>query len=68
MNFEKSSMVCSANISDQKKKEIENWLGVKMGQDPGMYLGTPSTWGKTRTETLAYIRDRVMAKLKYWKQ
>lgn len=36
--------------------------------NPGKYLGLPTIWGRSKVEALHYIKERVRAKLKGWKQ
>ncbi|XP_068312476.1 uncharacterized mitochondrial protein AtMg00310-like [Pyrus communis] len=36
--------------------------------DPGKYLGIPTIWGRSKRDTLAYMKDRVMAKVTGWKR
>lgn len=37
-------------------------------EDLGNYLGIPTIWGRSKRNTLAYVKDRVMDKLHGWKQ
>ena len=64
----KSSIVFSANTLNEVRAEIEGSLGVHTAANPGVYLGIPSFWGKTRYNAVEYIKNRVVRKLKCWKQ
>ncbi|VVA20590.1 PREDICTED: reverse mRNAase [Prunus dulcis] len=35
--------------------------------NPGKYLSLPTIWGRTKTEALAYIKERIMKKIGGWK-
>ncbi|KAJ1387738.1 Ribonuclease H-like superfamily [Sesbania bispinosa] len=36
--------------------------------DPGKYLGLPSVWGRSRNQSLAWIKERVLSKMDGWKE
>lgn len=36
--------------------------------DLGVYLGIPTIWGRSKRDALAYIKERVLAKVMGWKQ
>lgn len=58
----------SSNATEEQKRNVSNWLGVKLAENPGTYLGIPSLWGKTRKEVLAVLKDRILDKLQGWNQ
>ena len=68
VNLEKSSVVFSTNTPKEVKDEIEGCLGVHVVDNPIMYLGIPSFGGKTRYKALEYVKNRIVRKLKGWKQ
>ena len=39
-----------------------------MADNPVMYLGIPSMWGKTKVATMAFLKKRVQGKLQHGKQ
>lgn len=45
-----------------------NILGMPQVQDPGNYLGIPTIWGRSKRETLAFVKDKVLVKIQGWKQ
>ena len=63
MNLDKSSVIFSSNVPIDYRKMIEGVLGIKAANNPGIYLGIPSFWGKTKCEAFGYVRERVEKKL-----
>lgn len=35
--------------------------------DPRTYLGVPAMWGRSKSKGLAYVKDRILAKIQGWK-
>lgn len=62
-----SQVLFSAKIPVELRKYIVEELGIREDQNPRIYLGIPSFWRKSKCDTMGYIRDRVLAKLKGWK-
>ena len=58
----------TVNVPESNMKDIKVCLGVKVSRNTGIYLGIPSFWGKTKCEAMSYVRDKVLMKLKSWKQ
>ena len=48
-------------------KEIEAILGIPTIDSPGMYLGLPIIWGRSKYEVLSFVKEKVAKKLKGWK-
>lgn len=46
---------------------IRRILGVREVNDPGVYLGLPTIWGRSKKAALSFIRDRIKKKLEGWK-
>ena len=67
LNLEKSSICFSKSTNLDTATTIAALFGKKISKSPGTYLGIPSTWGKTRTQALAYVRDRIKNKIDGWK-
>ncbi|XP_050145591.1 uncharacterized protein LOC126621231 [Malus sylvestris] len=42
-------------------------LGMEIVGDPGLYLGVPAIWGKSKKNGLAYIKGRLLGKIQGWK-
>ena len=47
---------------------VSQILNIPEAADQGKYLGIPSIWGKTKHQALAYIREKVAAKIQGWTQ
>lgn len=39
-----------------------------MWDNPGRYLGLPADWGRSRNSGLAWIKERILAKIEGWKE
>lgn len=61
-------MFFSANVSMDVSAELGTILGMKIVSDPGTYLGVPIIWGHSKRQGLAYIKDRILAKIQGWKK
>ena len=68
VNRDKSCVVFTANVPEEWRKKIEGVIGVTRGSNTGTYLGIQLFWGKTRCEAMSYVKDKVLMKLKSWKQ
>ena len=67
INEDKSSLIFSANATDDCKADCANALAIPVDNTPGVYLGLPTHWGRSKTMATAYIRERVREKLDGWK-
>lgn len=43
-------------------------MGFKVAEPLRNYLGLPVLWGRSKAESLAFVKDRVCAKVQGWKQ
>ena len=68
MNLDKSSVIFSSNTFKDVNKQIEQCLKIKVAKNPKIYLGIQFLWGKTKYKAMRHVRDKVLAKLKNWKQ
>ncbi|KAJ0031169.1 hypothetical protein Pint_13170 [Pistacia integerrima] len=59
INLSKSSLIFSCNMINDVKEKISRVVSIPCQDTPAKYLGNPFTWGKTRTQTLSRIRERV---------
>ncbi|KAK4285072.1 hypothetical protein QN277_001816 [Acacia crassicarpa] len=66
INLDKSSVFFSSNTPLAVRSLVSEVLHIPTTEDPGAYLGIPSIWGKTKTQALAYIRERIASKIKGW--
>ena len=67
LNIDKSALCFSISTTDAMRTDIAGIFNVPIIDNPGTYLGIPSTWGKTRSQALSYIKDRVRGKIDGWK-
>ncbi|VVA09363.1 PREDICTED: reverse mRNAase [Prunus dulcis] len=68
INYDKSSLLFSANTPEKVKTQIGAILGVREDVHLGKYLDIPMFWGRFKRVALAYIRERVLKKIEGWKQ
>ncbi|KAM1067024.1 hypothetical protein FF1_022337 [Malus domestica] len=68
VSMQKSSVSFGANTSGELRNELVNILGMLQVQDPRKYLGIPTVWGGSKNEALAFVKDKVLAKIQGWKQ
>lgn len=61
-------MYFGTNTLAQLALELCNILDMPKVDDPKKYLGIPTLWGRSKRDTLAYVKDRVMAKVAGWKR
>ncbi|XP_024164012.1 uncharacterized protein LOC112170994 [Rosa chinensis] len=66
VNFAKSSVVFSKNVSEEVKEEISGTLGVEVVASHEKYLGLPTYVGRKKTSTFHYIKERLGKKLSAW--
>ncbi|XP_061998976.1 uncharacterized protein LOC133716286 [Rosa rugosa] len=66
VNFAKSSVVFSKNVSEEVKEEISGTLGVEVVASHERYLGLPTYVGRKKTSTFHYIKERLWKKLSAW--
>ena len=68
INLSKSSVVFSANVSKQVRKEKVDQLHMKVADNLGKYLGIRSFWGKSKCAAMEFITERIIKKLQGWKR
>ncbi|KAH9718961.1 reverse transcriptase domain-containing protein [Citrus sinensis] len=66
VNFSKSSISFSANVSEANVWQLCELLEVNATTNHGAYLGLPSYIGRKKKEVFHYIRDRVWKRLQGW--
>lgn len=67
INFQKSEIVFSPNTPVDLQKAIQDEMGMGIMKEATKYLGLPTNWGKSKQQTLSYVRDKILAKLQGWK-
>ena len=68
INRGKTTIFFSKAITEERKEEISNFLGVKEVKEYEKHLGLPAMVGKNRRASLNYIKERVWNKLQGWKK
>lgn len=68
VNFNKSSVLFSANVSEPNARQIYDILEVTATTNRGVYLGLPSSVGRRKKDVFNFIKDKVWKKLQGWKQ
>ncbi|CAN6555765.1 unnamed protein product [Malus baccata var. baccata] len=68
VNKAKSSVCFGSNVPEEVSRHLSNILGFEMVGDPGMYLGVPAIWGRSKKAGLAYVKGRLLDKLQGWKK
>ena len=62
-----SSIFFGANMRCDLGSKLAGILGKQQVNDPGLYLGTPSNWGRSKRHALAHVKGRILGKLQGWK-
>ncbi|KAM1493823.1 hypothetical protein PS1_025933 [Malus domestica] len=68
VSLQKSMVYFSANTLMVMAQKLSVNLEMTVVDDPGVYLGVSMVWGWSKQDALAYINDRVLAKIMGWKQ
>ncbi|KAM1198285.1 hypothetical protein ACFX1X_009850 [Malus domestica] len=63
VNLQKSTVYFSTNTQTRHAHTLCDILGMPQVDDLGVYLGIPTIWGRSKREVLAYIKERVLAKV-----
>ncbi|KAL6142234.1 hypothetical protein ACLB2K_060517 [Fragaria x ananassa] len=59
INVNKSSLYFSLNIRQEIVHFLSLVLNMKVVDDPGMYLGLPTVWGRSKMATLKYVKEKI---------
>lgn len=57
INFNKSEIFYSRNVSEETRVGLSNLLGVRVCLGTGNYLGLPSIIGRKKKVTFNYLKD-----------
>ncbi|GLU05332.1 hypothetical protein SLE2022_224360 [Rubroshorea leprosula] len=68
VNFSKSAAIFSPNTPVEIRESICNRLGIQREADVSKYLGLPTSWGRSKRDSLKYVVDKVQKKLTHWKR
>ncbi|XP_019190483.1 PREDICTED: uncharacterized protein LOC109184855 [Ipomoea nil] len=66
INFDKLILCFSANVHAQTRNDVVDALGVREGNTSGKYLGLPSLVGRNKKVILAYLKDKIVARVCNW--
>lgn len=66
INYEKSLICFSFNVMQQSRDEVVGSLGVCEGDTFGKYQGSPSLVGRKRKVILAFIKDKILTRVRSW--
>jgi hypothetical protein len=68
VNYAKSSVMFSANTREPQKQQVLQELNIRSEARTEKYLGLPVYVGRSRTQTFAYIKDKVWKRIQGWKE
>ncbi|KAA3483062.1 reverse transcriptase [Gossypium australe] len=66
VNFEKSTVFFSSNVTDQDRNLVFQVLGVRCSNDPEKYLGLPNMVGCKRKLAFQVLKDRLKQRVNSW--
>ena len=68
LNREKTMVFFSKGTTEERRRELKEFLGVNEIREYEKYLALPDVVGRNKKESLNYIRERVWNKLQGWKE
>jgi hypothetical protein len=68
VNYDKSSVMFSANTKEWCKKGVLDELHIKAEAKTEKYLGLPVYVSRSRTQTFEYLKERIWNKIQGWKE
>ncbi|XP_021836344.2 uncharacterized protein [Spinacia oleracea] len=68
VNLDKTDVVFSKCVEDNRRQEIVTTLGVKEVERHEKYLGLPTIIGRSKKVIFASIKERIWKKLQGWKE
>nr|XP_017188741.2 uncharacterized protein LOC108173698 [Malus domestica] len=68
VNKSKSSVFFGNNVPESLSFHLTNILSMERVGDPGVHLGVPAIWGCSKKSGLAYVKERLLGKLRGWKK
>ena len=67
INFQKSSIFFSRNVSPNSRYLVTSIMGVQSHLNTSRYLGLPSLIGKSKREVFGFLKDRLHSRTQGWK-
>lgn len=67
-NLQKSGVFFSANTDSDTKEDVCSALGISSTDAPGLYLGIPAIWKRSKCPALSFIKDKVAKRVNSWKR
>lgn len=67
VNFQKSGVFFSTNVSHPKRNELPAILEVSNDLSTSKYLGLPSLVGRSKKRVFGFVKDKVWRKIQGWK-
>lgn len=68
INLAKSGLICGKFVREDCKQNLSRMLGMECWENPGKYLGLPGDWGRSKSNGLDWIKERVVSKLQGWRE
>lgn len=68
VNIDKSTIVFSPNVIEEDRTAILNMMGVRVADNLEKYLGMPAWVGRSKKQTLGFIKEQIENRLKGWKE
>ena len=68
LNREKTMVFFSKGTTEERRRELKEFLGVNEIREYEKYLALPDVVGRNKKESLNYIRERVWNKFQGWKE
>jgi len=68
VNLEKSEMVFNPSLREDIKKEFHSQMPINITRKIDKYLGLPTQFGRLKVHDFNFIMDKVVKKLKGWKE
>ncbi|XP_057418855.1 uncharacterized protein LOC130713070 [Lotus japonicus] len=68
INIQESGLICNRALEHQRGGQLASILNIQVWESPGVYLGLPAIWGRNKTHSLAWLKDRIEGKMTGWKE